>query len=120
MSRRPGWLGIAMAGILAWLGCAPSPAEKQEVTFTGTLEALDVGCWADGICSMRISGKQIVFGKGWSHEVYGDLIGFDQSKLDGKEYLGRKVQVFGWKSGEDVLITGDKKYYIKLLDVPAP
>jgi hypothetical protein len=109
-----------MAGIFAWLGCAPAPAQKQEVKFTGTLEAVNVGCWADGICSMRISGKEIVFGKGWSAETYGDLLGFDSSKLDGREYIGREVEVFGWKSGESILITGDKKYYIKLLDVPIP
>lgn len=111
---------MAMAGILAWLGCAPAPAQKQEVKFTGTLEAIDVGCWVDGICSMRISGKEIVFGRGWSGETYGELLGFDSSKLGGKEYLGRKVEVFGWKSGEDIRIAGDSKYYIKLLGAPVP
>ncbi len=120
MSRRAGRLGIALAGILAWLGCATAPTQKQEAKFTGTLEAVDVGCWADGICSMRISGKVIVFGKGWSSETYGELLGFDSSKLGGKEYVGRKVEVFGWKSGDEIRITGDRKYYIKLLDVPTP
>jgi hypothetical protein len=106
---------LAILG-MAVLACFGASGRNNEHKFIGTIESIDTGCWADAVCSMKISGDTIVFGRGWSSETFGELIGFDQAKLGGEEYLGRRVEVFGKKGESGTSISGSRKYYIKLLE----
>lgn len=111
------FLSIAF-GVLGLLvvGCFAASNGSKAHKVIGIIENIRTDCWVDAICSMKISGDVIIFGQGWSKETYGELIGFDQNKLGDSTYIGKKVEVFGKKSGSGISITGSKKYYIKLLE----
>lgn len=40
-------------------------------TFSGTIEAIDNGCFADGECSVVVAGRKVVTLRGWSQATWG-------------------------------------------------
>ena len=82
-------------------------------TFVGVVESLDNGCAQDGICSLKISGKKVISGQGWDNGPWGSQ---DWQQTYGpSEILGKKVEVFAKKDGQNYSLKGNKKYYIKLI-----
>ena len=63
---------------------------------------------------MVVSGKDIVFGKGYSKSDWGEVIGMDLHKSN--DYIGKSVEVYCRHLIESYSLEGSKKYYIKLLN----
>lgn len=96
----------------------------QGIKFTGIITETNNGCWADGICSIKVDDKWITAEIGGLRppnsepEIRGNLIGisFDQ---DTNKYIGKKVEVYAKQLEDDknyLTIYSDSNYYIKLLE----
>jgi hypothetical protein len=100
------------------------PPEELPVTigkikadmFTGTLEVVDTGCFADGECYVEVNGKHVTAIMGWSQETVGTIKGVD-SFGDLEKYIGKQVEVYA-QVREDGTYTlyGSEGFYIKLLE----
>lgn len=86
------------------------------VTFTGTLEAVNTGCFADGECFITVDGKHVTALAGWSQDTVGALIGVEGFG-DFEQYLGMQVEVSAVEveKGKYTLY-GSEAYYIKVLE----
>jgi len=96
----------------------------QGVKFTGIVTEINYGCWADGICSIKVDDKWITAEIGGLRppnsepEIRGNLIGISFSQETNK-YLGKRVEVYAKQLENDknyLTIYGDSNYYIKLLE----
>ena len=97
------------------------------IKFSGTITEFNNGCWADGVCSVKIGGKWVVAeiggerppnSKPEASEVQGKLIGLSFSQ-DTNKYIGKKAEVYAQQSENDqnyLTIYGNSNYYIKLLE----
>ncbi|MES2931223.1 MAG: peptidoglycan-binding protein [Patescibacteria group bacterium] len=90
-------------------------------TFTGTISAVNTGCFADGICSVTIDGKEVILLAGFRippiPEV-GSLIGVD-SISDLESEIGSKGEVYAAPSTEgdaEYTLYGSTSYYVKVMD----
>ncbi len=101
--------GLACAGALALSACAttgPSdglPDGTQR--FSGVVEAVDDGCFADGTCSVTVDGILVVTLTGWSRDTWG--------KRDTDLTPGERVQVACRKTLEGCTLNGDAGYYVR-------
>lgn len=101
----------------------PSPTNTtQSVKFTGIITEINNGCWADGICSIKVDNKWIVAEIGGLRspnskpEIRGSLTGINFSQ-DTNKYIGKSVEVYTKQTdGDNFTIYGNENYYIKLLE----
>lgn len=92
---------------------APVPTTA---TFSGTLEAVNTGCFADGECFITVDGKHVTAIMGWSQETVGSVIGV-QGFGDLEAYLGKRVEVSAQDLGDGkYTLYGNESYYIKVLE----
>ncbi len=94
----------------------------QGIKFTGIVTETNNGCWADGVCSIKVDDKWIVAEIGGLRppnskpEIRGNLIGISFSQ-DTDKYIGKKVEVYAKQTDNNSFtIYGNEKYYIKLLE----
>jgi len=84
--------------------------------FTGTLEVVDVGCFADGECYVEVDGKHVTAIMGWSQETVGTIQGVE-SFGDLETYIGKEVEVYAQvKEDSTYTLYGSEGFYIKLID----
>jgi len=90
-------------------------------TFTGTISSVNTGCFADGICSVTVDGKEIILLSGFRAtpvpEV-GSLKGVD-SIGDLENEIGSKAEVYATPTKEgdaDYTLYGSSSYYVNVLD----
>jgi hypothetical protein len=84
-------------------------------TFTGTLEAVNTGCFADGECSVSVDGKHVTVLIGWSQDTVGSVIGVEGFG-DLEAYLGKLVEVSAQDLGDNqYTLYGSEAFYIKVL-----
>lgn len=98
-------------------GTPTAPVGKLKAdTFTGTLEKVDVGCFADGECYVEVDGKHITAIMGWSQETVGSVIGVEGfGDLEG--YIGKKVEVYAQDNSDGTYtLYGSEGFYIKVLE----
>ena len=59
----------------------PAPSEPvgklKAANFSGTLQKVDTGCFADGECYVEVDGKHITTLRGWSQDTVGQVLGVD-------------------------------------------
>ncbi len=93
------------------------PIGKLKVAnFTGTLEKVDVGCFADGECFVKVDGKHVTTVRGWSQEIVGSVIGVDGFG-DLEQHIGKKVEVYAQDNSDGTYtLYGNKGFYVKLVD----
>ncbi len=98
-------------------GNTPAPVGKIKADmFTGTLEAVDTGCFADGECYVEVDGKHVTAIMGWSQETVGTVQGVE-SFGDLEKYVGKKVEVYAHvREDGTYTLYGSEGFYIKLLD----
>jgi|GEM_PF-2484806 len=89
-------------------------------TFTGEISAVNTGCFADGICSVTVDGKEVIVMAGMRIDVppLGSLKGVD-SFGDLENEVGSKAEVYAapTKEGDaDYTLYGSTSYYVKVLD----
>lgn len=90
-------------------------ASGKVVTFAGTLEKVDTGCFADGECFVVVDGKHVTTIMGWSQETVGSVQGVEGFG-DLESYIGERVEVSAYQK-EDGTFTlyGNEGFYVKLL-----
>lgn len=87
-------------------------------TFSGTVSAVDTGCFADAVCSVTIDGKKIILvqgGRGLPPDtVVGKLIGVDSiGDLEGK--MGAFANVYAGLTPEgDYTLYGNSNYFVEI------
>lgn len=88
---------------------------RKSVTFSGTLETVDTGCFVDKECFITVDGKHVTAIMGWSRETVGSVVGVEGFG-DLEQYIGMSVEVFA-EEEEDGTYTlyGSESYYIKVL-----
>lgn len=82
-------------------------------TFTGTLQSVDTGCFADGECFVVVDGKHITVLRGWSSDTVGSVIGADG--IGGLEsIIGQEVEVYAQDNSDGTYtLYGSEGFYIK-------
>lgn len=95
---------------------AEIPVEEtlQTDTFSGTLETVNVGCFADGECFIEVDGKHITAIMGWSQETVGSIKGVEGFG-DLELHIGKQVEVYARDLGTGkYTLYGDENFYIQL------
>lgn len=84
-------------------------------TFTGVLQRVDTGCFADGECFVEVDGKHITTLMGWSRDTVGSIIGVEGFG-DLKNHIGKQVEVYAQDNGDGTYtLYGSESFYVKLL-----
>ncbi len=92
-----------------------SPEQNTEI-FTGPLERVDTGCFADGECFVVVDRKHVTTLRGWSQETVGSVVGVEGFG-DLENYLGKQVEVYAQKMMNGTYtLYGSEGFYIKLAD----
>lgn len=93
---------------------ATTSPEDQGVHFTGTLEAVNTGCFADGECFVVVGGKHVTAVRGWSQEVVGTVRGVEGFG-DLTKHIGEQMDVYAYGAGDGVYtLYGNAALYIAL------
>lgn len=100
------------------LPMAPSvPVGNEEIvteTFSGTLETVDTGCFADGECFIEVDGKHVTAIMGWSQETVGSVNGVEGFG-DLESVIGQTVEVYArFLEPGFYTLYGDENYYISV------
>lgn len=83
--------------------------------FTGTLEEVNTGCFADGECYVVISGKHVTTLRGWSQDEVGTVQGVEGFG-DLERHIGKNVEVYAHDLQDGTYtLYGSEGFYIKLL-----
>jgi hypothetical protein len=92
------------------------PLSKLKVAnFSGKLEKVDTGCFADGECYVEVDGKHITAIMGWSRETVGQVLGVDGFG-DLESHLGKTVEVYAQDTSDGkYTLYGNEGFYIKLV-----
>lgn len=96
--------------------CATTPSSPSATAtpagdrkFTGVVSEVNTGCFADGMCFMRVDGRRVVFGMGWSRETWGQVAPREPIE----SYVGRTVEVFCQQREDDCWLAGNADYYVR-------
>lgn len=94
---------------------------SDKETFSGTIEAVDTGCFYDAVCSVTVSGKKIILiagGRGLPPDTkVGRLIGVD-SVGDLEQKIGEHANVYATTTPEgDYSIYGNDNYYVEVVTI---
>lgn len=89
---------------------APQVPER----FTGKLQEVNTGCFADGECFVTIDGKHVTTTWGWTQEIVGsvkDVEGFG----DLEQHIGKQIEVYANKlENGDYTLYGNASYFIEM------
>ncbi len=101
----------------------PSENENEEVgsdgklkaeTFSGTLEEVNTGCFADAECYVVVDGKHVTVLMGWSRDTVGSVLGLEGIG-DLEAHIGEEVEVYAQdKSDGTYTLYGSEGFYVKL------
>lgn len=91
------------------------PVGKLKVAnFTGKLEKVDTGCFADGECYVVVAGKHITTLMGWSQKEVGSVQGVEGFG-DLESHVGANVEVYAQDNGDGTYtLYGSEGFYVKL------
>ncbi len=91
------------------------PLGKLKVAnFTGKLEKVDIGCFADGECYVEVDGKHVTAIMGWSQQTVGQVLGVDGFG-DLENHIGKQVKVYAQDTSDGkYTLYGNEGFYIKL------
>ncbi len=82
--------------------------------FTGKLQEVNIGCFADGECFVVVDGKHVTTTWGWTQEVVGTVKGVEGFG-DLEQHIGKGIEVYANKlQNGDFTLYGDAAYYIEL------
>ncbi len=97
-----------------------TPNSNIAQTITGTLTAVNTGCFSDGVCFAIVDGKKVVLLIGRYQGPLGKIIGAESiGDLEGR--IGESVTVYATKDTDgNFTLLGSDKYYLKLTSTTAP
>ena len=119
ISPAAGFFGpITRAHILSAVSPAPAPAATA--VFKGEITEIDTGCFADGICSVTIDGKEVILLAGFRMDAppIGTLYGADSIGALESE-IGSTAEVYAAETAEgdaDYTLYGSADFYVKLIE----
>jgi len=91
-----------------------STGELKTATFSGILEKVDVGCYADGECYVDVDGKHVTAIMGWSRETVGGVIGVEGFG-DLENHIGSEIEVYAQENSTgSYTLYGDEEFFIKV------
>lgn len=96
---------VCLAACVSSSDPATDITAADELRFTGAIEAIDDGCLADGICSLTVDGRMVVWMVGWSREPWGTV--------SAERTLGARVEVWCRKTPAGCELRGNQGYYIR-------
>ena len=82
--------------------------------FEGKITGSSIGCYADGICSISVDGKQVITAIGWSQQTVGRIYGSIDNVGDASKKIGTKAKVYAQKTNEGYTLYGNKNFYIEV------
>ena len=87
----------------------------KAVTFAGTLEEVNTGCFADGECFVVVDGKHVTVLMGFSQETVGSVTGVNG--IGGLEaFIGQEVEVYAQDNSDGTYtLYGSEGFYVKPL-----
>jgi hypothetical protein len=95
--------------------------ESKGETFSGTISAVDTGCFVDAVCSVTIDGKKVILVQG-GRAMAGDtnvgkLMGVE-SIGDLEQNMGAYANVYAAKTpGGDYTLYGNTEYYVEVVTI---
>lgn len=92
------------------------PSGKLKVAnFTGKLEQVNTGCFADGECYVVVDGKHVTTLVGFNRDMVGSIRGVDSiSDLEG--IIGQQVEVYAQDKGDGTYtLYGSAGFYVKVV-----
>jgi hypothetical protein len=106
---------------------------SPEETFSGTIKAVNTGCFADGICSVTVDDKEVIVLQGFrgmgDDVKLGRIIGAD-SIGDIETMIGQHANVYASSVKDEFFsdssgmkfytLYGNNDYYIEILDIEKP
>lgn len=82
--------------------------------FSGKLEEVNTGCFADAECYVVVDGKHVTAIMGWSQETVGTVQGVEGFG-DLENHIGKEVEVYAQDTGDGkYTLYGSEGFYIKL------
>ncbi len=91
-----------------------SEGKLKVANFSGPLEEVNTGCFADGECYVVVDGKHVTAIMGWSQETVGSVQGVEGFG-DLENHIGKEVEVYAKDSGDGTYtLYGSEGFYIKL------
>lgn len=92
---------------------SPNGKLKAEV-FSGRLEEVNEGCFADAECYVVVSGKHVTVIMGWSRETVGQVLGVE-TFADLNAHIGEEMEVYAQDKGDGTYtLYGSEGFYVKL------
>ena len=90
-------------------------------TFSGTITAVDTGCFFDATCSVTVDGKKVILVTGGramaSNTKVGKLVGVE-SIGDLEQKIGQHANVYATTTPDGSWsLYGDEKYYVEVIKV---
>lgn len=100
---------LALSGALAVTGCTTLPPADGlpdgTRRFSGAVQAVDDGCFADGTCSVTVNNVLVVTLTGWSRDTWG--------QRDIELQVGERVDVACRPTLEGCTLNGNAGYYVR-------
>jgi hypothetical protein len=97
----------------------PAPAGKLKAdTFTGTLESVDTGCFADGECYAMVDGKHVTILTGMriNPQEVGQVLGTADGIGGLEAFIGQEVEVYAQDNSDGTYtLYGSEGFYIKVI-----
>lgn len=88
-----------------------------EEKFSGVLEEVNVGCFADGECYVVVDGKHVTTMMGWTNATVGSVSGVEGFG-DLERFIGEEVEVYaGMKKDGTYTLYQKAEYYVALKGV---
>lgn len=86
----------------------------KAATFSGKLEEVNTGCFADAECFVVVNGKHVTTTIGWSRDTVGSIQGVP-SFGDLEAHIGEEVEVYAQDKGDGTYtLYGSEGFYVKL------
>jgi hypothetical protein len=93
----------------------PPTGKIKADMFTGVLQSVDTGCFADGECSVTVDGKHVTLLVGRSQETVGSIVGAP-SIGDLESYIGKSVEVYARDNSDGTYsLYGSEGFYVKVV-----
>lgn len=93
---------------------APTSGKLKAANFSGELEEVNTGCFADGECYVVVDGKHITVLMGWSRDTVGTVQGVEGIG-DLESHIGAEVEVYAQDLSDGTYtLYGSEGFYVKL------
>lgn len=97
-----------------------NPPQGIAPSLTGTITAVNTGCFSDGECSVTVAGQKVVLLVGWYQGKVGKIIGAENIG-DLENYIGATATVFAGKNDAgDYTLLGNEMFYIQVSSTTKP